>query len=534
MATDIERQALELKRKIDALTNQRDGYASPKDVMRREQNSKDKSKYNAAKKQFDDLTAQIKPLQTQLDSLNSQIKTKETADKKVKDDKAKQEKLNALEKEKQFAIDTKDEAKQKSIEEQINALKGTQTSSQTSGPQVIPGDDFGNALRDKGLQVVTDANGKSYVSSSKQGYEYNNSQHFFYLGSGGTIDISPSYSEVEKKVLQDVAKQPGGVDGFLKKLYTAGLIKKSTYENRLLESDDFTSGLQYALSEYSKKTIRDYEVGGTKEPITFDAYLGSNLKAPGPQVSYDAKITTRDTAASDLDRFFITYVGRGATKEEHDEYYKQLRAAEKKAVVTTSTKNTESGGTSQTQSGEYLDAIDILEMQRKVAGKALANTDLDTVLKSGAEAAQSVNSVLSYAKDYGIVLSPKDAMKYVADGLKAGQADDKAIKAKLLAISKSTYSNLADSLSENVSLRELSSNYIYQMRDTLELNQDSIDLMDPLLQTAFKNNGNKGVMNLTEFDKLMRNDKRWATTKNAREEAANYAYSILKDFGLMA
>ena len=56
----------------------------------------------------------------------------------------------------------------------------------------------------------------------------------------------------------------------------------------------------------------------------------------------------------------------------------------------------------------------------------------------------------------------------------------------------------------------------------------------PDIQTALKNNGNKGTMNLADFDKLLRSDPRWGQTNNAKEEASKYAYDILKDFGLMA
>jgi len=48
------------------------------------------------------------------------------------------------------------------------------------------------------------------------------------------------------------------------------------------------------------------------------------------------------------------------------------------------------------------------------------------------------------------------------------------------------------------------------------------------------NNGNKGAMNLTEFERLLKQDARWGKTKNARETATNFASNILKSFGLVA
>jgi hypothetical protein len=520
--TDAAKKAAAFAREIKDLKAKLNANGGPKSRM---------EKYNKGTPEYD------KAL-TEFNTLNSKIQNLEKQDA--------QNNLSSIKSRLDKARDRGDTAQVTTLQQELDRLKGVINNPasydpKVSGPQYVAGDEFGNAIREKGLSVVTDANGKSYLSSSLAGYEGNNNEHYVYVsdvptagGKDTNVDIAYSYTEIEKKILSEAAKKPGGVDNLLGKLYKAGLIKRDTYQNRLLESDDFTTAMRYALKEYSKKTVRDYEVGGTKTPLSFDSYLDSNLKASGPQVSYDAQVTTRDTAASDLDRFFIQFVGRGASKQEHDEYYKQLRAAEKKAVVSRATSGSDSGGGNTTTTGEFLNSADILEMQRKVAGKALVGSDIDTVLKSGAGAAQTVNQVLSYAKNYGIALSSKDAMAYVADQLKAGQTDPEAIKSKLVAISKATYTNLSDSLSDQVSLKELSGNYIYDMSRVLELNQDSIDVLDPTIQAALKNNGNKGMMNLTEFDKMLRNDGRWSKTRNAREEAAKYAYDILQDFGLMA
>jgi len=133
-----------------------------------------------------------------------------------------------------------------------------------------------------------------------------------------------------------------------------------------------------------------------------------------------------------------------------------------------------------------------------------------------------------------VAISNKDAMGYVAGELKLGQADMKKVNAKLLAISKATYSNLSDVLSEDVSLNELAYNYKKSMQDILEVDSNQIDVMDKTIQTALKNNGNKGAMNLTEFERLLKQDARWGKTTNARETATGYANTILKNFGLIA
>jgi hypothetical protein len=284
--------------------------------------------------------------------------------------------------------------------------------------------------------------------------------------------------------------------------------------------------------------INDLEQNKNINPKSFFKFIQEDFKdsdVSGPKVSYDEFVTKVDEAESDLNRFFIEYVGRGATDEEQKKYYKQLRALEKKNAQVTTTKETDSGGTSQVTTGEFrLDAEDILQLQRNIAGKALDGSDIDVILKGGSKAAQDVNNVLAYAKSYGVTLSNKDALRYVSSGLKNNEKDTKAIQAKLLAVSKATYSNLSDVLSENVDLDDLSANYKYTMRQILEIPEAQIDTLNPTIQLALKNNGNKGAMNLTDFERVLKQDPRWGNTSNALETAAGYANSILRNFGLIA
>ena len=455
----------------------------------------------------------------------------------------------------QRAIDSGNTDEANRIREDLNGLNATINNPydpKIKGPQFIDGDNFGNSIRQAGLIVDTDPDsGKSNIKSdSTIDYKDAGKEHLIWVSRNQgfqsklpgfssnkpntNVQIGTTFNQIEKKILEDAQSKPGGMQALFDRLYKSGLIKKDTYSSQKLESSDFTNGLLYAVREFSKKTVRDYELKGIKDPISFDDYLDKEFTPEGPQVSYDSVTTTRDTAASDLDRFIMQYLGVGASKEQHDKYYKELRNLEKKAIRTTTTSKTDSGGTNQNLAGEFIDEIDKMELMRKIAGKALEGTDIDTVLKGGAGAAQAVNGVLAYAKKYGIRLDNKDALGYVANELKQGQGDLKKINSKILAISKATYGNLSDVISEDVSLAELSSNYKYNMAQVLELSPDSIDVMDSTIQTALKNNGNKGAMNLTDFDKMLRNDVRWGKTKNAKEEASKYAYEILKDFGLMA
>lgn len=334
------------------------------------------------------------------------------------------------------------------------------------------------------------------------------------------------YNVIRRQIIVDAQASPGGLDGLLEKLYKSGAISKQTYQTKNISAPDFDKGLQYLVNQYSIASINDYSIYGNKGVKTFEDFLANDFKGTGStsRTTYDMVITTRQDAADDINQFFMRYVGRPATKSEHDEYYKSLNAAEKKAIQYTTT--TSEGG--RTVKGQNLSETDIALLMGKVAGNAIKGSDIDTLMKAGAGAAQDVDEILSHARDYGVKLSREQATKYVADNLRKGSNTD-ATKAKIIEIARSNYKGFSDKISDNVSVKELASNYIYQKADTLELNPADIDLFDGDIQDAI--NGN---LSMTDFNVRLRENPSWAKTKNAREEAAKYATSILESFGLQA
>ena len=407
------------------------------------------------------------------------------------------------------------------------------------------------------LGLNTDSDGTQYVGTTedilgadgKTITTQSGTQQFIYIGAesyapspifGGSrpfekgaysrpIKVNKSFDAIKKDILTDAQKSPDGVKNLFDKLYRAGYISKTTADSQNLGSDEFNKGLRSVLSSYSKDFIVSQTYGDkSKEPISFDEYLSSAKNVGTSRTTYEAVATLKPDAIEDIDRFFVEFLGRGATPQEEDEYYKLLRSAEKKNVVRTT--ETDTG---VTRSGELVTEEDRLAIKRQIAGKALNGSNLDAVLKTGAGAARSISGLVDYAKQYGIKLSNKDATDYLAQDLSGGTFDEKAIKSKITNISKATYSNLSE-LSDEISLKDLSRNLKMAMGEILELDPNGIDVMDPTIQKALKNNGNKGIMNLNDFEIMLRNDPRWARTKNAKEEASRYAYEILNSFGLMA
>jgi len=557
MAQLTERELRDKQRGLEAL-NSRD--ARDMDLQRKNMAIWDNddrpsavSRYNAAKARLTELDAQVTARIAEIESISVQLSSIADAKKKEETNK----KIENKRKELKTAQDTLQRDKATALEAEIKSLEEqarVSSTGGTAGTEQYAGDnEFVKDVNAKGLKVTVDpGTGGSWVSGTEGDSQV---QQYIYIGPQTKVplfmkdkpgqlvnDYAPSTSNfdgVRKRVIEDAIKSPRGLKGLFDDLRNAGLrIPQNDYNKLDTTSESFGKALSYALQKHTKAMVNDLEINKNINPKSFFQYVQEDLKSAGlggPQVDYNEYVTKKDEADSDLNRFFIDYVGRPATEEELNKYYKDLRALEKKNAQVTTTKDTDSGGTSKVTTGEYqLDTEDILQLQRKIAGKALDGSDIDTVLKGGSGAAQAVNSTLAYAKKYGVTLTNQDALKYVANSLKNNENDTKAINAKILAISKATYSNLADVLSEDVDLDDLSANYKYTMRQILEIPEAQVDTLNPTIQLALKNNGNKGAMNLTEFERVLKKDPRWGNTSNALETAAGYANSILRNFGLIA
>jgi hypothetical protein len=427
------------------------------------------------------------------------------------------------------------------IKAKSDAAKQKKADATTAEAEAI-NDPFGSNIKKYTLGVDTDENGAQEVRGMQTGsneavpmYIYMSSGVNFNKPTGlgrpskavktdNNISISADYNAVRDKILLDARVTPGGLDALFLKLYNTGGISKETYDAKNISAPDFGKSLKYLVDQYSIKAVNDYKVYGKTEPLTFSTFLDTEFKSgKTSKTTYDMVQTTRQDAADEANQFFMQYFGRGATKAEHDEYYKMLHAAESKAIRYTTT--TESG---QVTKGQLLTDTDRTLIMGKVAGNALKGTDLDTLMKSGAAASQNVDYIMETANQYGIRLSREQAINYVANNLRTGQ-DIQSTKQKIVEIAKSNYKGIADKISENVSVKELAGNYLWQKAKTLELSEDTMDVFDADIQDAV--NGN---MTMTDFNKKLRQNPAWAKTKNAKEEAANYATDILKSFGLMA
>ena len=85
-----------------------------------------------------------------------------------------------------------------------------------------------------------------------------------------------------------------------------------------------------------------------------------------------------------------------------------------------------------------------------------------------------------------------------------------------------------DLLGQGYNLDQVFAPYRQTMANILEVNADEIDLNDSTLRSAISD---KGDMNIYDFKKTLKADKRWQYTENAKSEVSDMTLKILRDFG---
>ena len=280
--------------------------------------------------------AEIKSIDTELSGL-ADVESKEKRIKEIAD--KKKELANANE--------TLQRDKATKLQAEITTLENAQiaTAGGVVGNEQYAGDnEFVRDVNAKGLQVTNNPeDGGSWVSGAEGDDQV---QQYIYIGPQTKVplfmkdkagqlvnDYTPSTSDfdaIRKRVIQDSIKSAGGLKSFFDDLRNAGLrITQNDYNRLDTTSLSFGKSLSYALQKYTKAIVNDLEQNKNIEPKSFFKYVQEDLKdsgVGGPQVSYDEYATKRDEADSDLNRFFIENLGRGASNEELSKYYKDLRA----------------------------------------------------------------------------------------------------------------------------------------------------------------------------------------------------------------
>jgi hypothetical protein len=148
------------------------------------------------------------------------------------------------------------------------------------------------------------------------------------------------------------------------------------------------------------------------------------------------------------------------------------------------------------------------------------------------EAGSVEDNIRGFAKSMGVEVSDSWVLSNTRQAINANnntQAAEDFIRAR----AKEKYAAYADEL-DTTTVADLSYNYRSSMANTLELGIEEILMDDSLIKRAMAmGDGKGGKKNLFEFEQELRQDPRWAKTKNAKESSSTIVNDVLSTFGLI-
>ncbi len=187
----------------------------------------------------------------------------------------------------------------------------------------------------------------------------------------------------------------------------------------------------------------------------------------------------------------------------------------------------ESGEGAPPGTGPGLSAAELKAQKELRALNAALSKDPEADLTG--EAGKFQETLTKYSDSMGLLKSRKEINSYVK-GIMEGKVAADTVTDDMRKQAEVLYANFADRLKSDPALtvRDLANPYLQVMADTLEIDPQLVKLTDPTIQNAIS--GTK-LRSLTDFRTDMRNDTRFATTRTAKREAADFAQSLLKGFG---
>jgi hypothetical protein len=319
-----------------------------------------------------------------------------------------------------------------------------------------------------------------------------------------------------RKAFLDQYSQPGQLDALKKQLVASGYVTPAQ-----VKTADWIFGVDDLLNAHTKESIVSVQYGGAKQPKTIDLFLKEKKAGAGDggksKTYYE--YSSRGEASRMLDGYFNDLLGFGATPEQEDAFFKEVNAAQAKASRTVTDGRIGVGG--------FLTDADLLLIAAKVAKKAIKNTDLDLLLKSGqgSQVAMDIADLQATANEYGIDMPAAEALKYVVNGV--GQKDYLAKQQeRLRQLSMTMHPYLKDHIAAGGTVKDVADQYAKRKAAKLGVTVTE-SIKDPDIMNAVANN-----MSTAAFDIEMQKKPEWRFTSEAKQVADDFANTMLQTWGL--
>jgi hypothetical protein len=152
----------------------------------------------------------------------------------------------------------------------------------------------------------------------------------------------------------------------------------------------------------------------------------------------------------------------------------------------------------------------------------------------GGDAADNIEQLRQVAHANGVQVSDKTLQGWVVR-MAAGEKLA-GFEQYIRQMATEAYPQYADRLAAGQDLEDIVSPYKETMARVLEINPENLDLFDPTLRKTFQGVDDKGqpaTTPLWKFEQQLKQDPRWRSTNNARDEIMGAGQKVLRDFGLV-
>ena len=279
---------------------------------------------------------------------------------------------------------------------------------------------------------------------------------------------------------------------------------------------DFLKDVEKVQGELSSVNNRLEKIGQTGWSLF--SYLNQAKTKGG--VSSTATVTDKNRAAQELLDTARDYLGTGIVINKADikAYVNELNALERKRPTISKTGETIAGG---------LTADEKEQLALKYIGKYVTAEGIKDI---GGALGSNYRTINTLAGNYGIQLDKAALRNLTLDSVKSKNGLEN-VQTKINNLAKVKYKALSPFIDQGLTVKDVANEYVAKKAQLLELNPAAIRIdADPDIQSALTGDA---LVPLYQFEKSLRKNPQWQYTNNAREEASNYALTILQDFGLI-
>jgi hypothetical protein len=100
--------------------------------------------------------------------------------------------------------------------------------------------------------------------------------------------------------------------------------------------------------------------------------------------------------------------------------------------------------------------------------------------------------------------------------------------------SAAMFPQFRDAIMAGQSLKAMASPYMTMMQQEWDIPEGTIRVDDPVILRAMGGDGGNQMMNLADFQRMLRRDPRWMNTDKAQNDITSVASQVLKMFGMSA